>query len=155
MDGIIVKVAEGLGSFSWYVLDKLWDFFNSEKRNVFVDLLNQTGRVAGSRARGIVGIIMRSLVDVVTYEVEKRPTLKNYFKFGSNLVYSISDVESSFVQMDRHIHNILGNVRNVTLSTLQGNYNLKSVDKVSDKEEMSQYFKEISDSIYKSFYDGT
>jgi hypothetical protein len=107
-------VSEGLGSFAWYVIDKLWDFFNAENGNVFVDLLNQTGRVAGSRARGVIGIIMRSLSDIVTYEVEKRPTLKNYFRFGSNLVYSISDVERYFEQMDRHAHNILGDVRNVT-----------------------------------------
>lgn len=138
---IITKVANSLGKFVWYTVEYLWDFFNSNG-SVFVDLLNETGRVAGERANGIIGVIMRTLYDMIAHEVEKRPVLKDYFKFGAETVSYISSVEEDFRDMNSRIDRILGIVQN-----RKGN----PVRYVSESNSLVKPFIAISESINESF----
>lgn len=140
---IITKIGGIFGKFVWNVLEIVWAFFNRGEGNVFIELLQETGKVAAMRANGIIGLIMELLSDKIDRSIRKRPILKNYFKFGAGVVYNISEVEGSFRELDTFIDTTIGIVRRRKQDNL--------VKQVYEPSNLISHFNEISESIIKNF----
>lgn len=145
---IIYKVSGQFYNIMSYIMGVMWDFFNADGSNVFVDLLKATGRVAGERASGAIGILMDLILDKVNTEVQKRPVLKHYFKFGTDAVNEINDIENTFRSLTNKIDDIL--LVDYTIYDEWGNASKRSI-KIDDKEEIRKHFNKINESINETF----
>lgn len=147
---IIYKVSGQFFKIISYILGSIWDFFNAGENNVFVDLIKATGRVAGERVSGAIGLLMNLISDKVNTEVQKRPVLKHYFRFGTHVVNEINDLEITFRNLNSKIDDIL--VHDNFIET--GDFNEDtSYEKNYDVSEIRKYFSNFNETINQTFYD--
>lgn len=147
---IIYKVSGQFFKIISYILGSIWDFFNAGENNVFVDLIKATGRVAGERVSGAIGLLMNLISDKVNTEVQKRPVLKHYFRFGTHVVNEINDLENTFRNLNSKIDDVL--VHDNFVET--GDFNEDtSYEKNYDVSEIRKYFSNFNETINQTFYD--